>query len=77
MGILKEAVESKKFDIRVMERNIERGLISPTEAEKFVKDLPDDSGNADWLNVEELAGDFSSGGSGSNGSSPVQEPSNL
>jgi len=55
MTLLHEAVESKKQDVRVVQRNIDRGLIKVDDVDKTVKSLPDDSANAEWSNTDELA----------------------
>jgi hypothetical protein len=57
MTLLHEAVDSKRFDVRVIERNVERGLLSPKEVEKSIKDLADDSENAEYVSIESLAND--------------------
>ncbi len=57
MTLLKNATEAKKFDTRVMERNIARGFTKPEDLEKFVKDLSDDSENADYISIESIAED--------------------
>ncbi len=55
MALLHEAFESKKFDVRVVERNVQRGLVSAEDAAKALAALPDDSENAEYVNVEILA----------------------
>lgn len=60
MTLLHEAFESKKFDTRVVERNIDRGLIQSKDHEKFVKELPDDSANADYISIETIMGEAQS-----------------
>jgi hypothetical protein len=55
MTLLHEAVESKKLDVRVVQRNIDRGVIKAEDAEKSAKGLPDDAANAEWSNIDELA----------------------
>ena len=57
MTLLNEAVDSKKLDVRVVERNIQRGFVKPEEHTKFVSGLPDDTENAEYVNVETLADD--------------------
>lgn len=57
MTLLKDATEAKKFDTRVMERNIQRGQTKAEDLEKFIKDLPDDSANADYISLDTLAED--------------------
>jgi hypothetical protein len=64
MTLLHEAVNAKKFDVRVVERNVQRGFIRAEDADKAAKDLPDDGDNAEWVNIETLAQDES----GTNGS---------
>jgi hypothetical protein len=55
MTLLHEAVDSKKFDVRVVERQIQRGQLKAEDHQKAVSQLPDDGGNAEWINVEQLA----------------------
>ena len=55
MTLLHDAVNQKKFDTRVLERNVSRGVIRAEDAEKAAKDLPDDSANADWISIQSLA----------------------
>lgn len=55
MALLHEAIDEKRYDIRVVERNVDRGVIKSEEADKVSKALPDDSENAGWTNIEELA----------------------
>jgi hypothetical protein len=55
MALLHEAVEEKKLDVRVVERNITRGSVSAEEAKKAQSQLPDDSENASWVNVDRIA----------------------
>ena len=54
MALLNEALQDKKFDVRVLEKNLSRGVIQDDEAQKLLKQLPDDSANAEWVNIEEL-----------------------
>jgi len=55
MTLLFEAVEQKKLDTRVVERNMQRGVVSASDVEKATKNLPDDAENADWVTLEALA----------------------
>jgi hypothetical protein len=61
MTLLHEAVDQKKFDVRVAERNIQRGLLRPEDLERSLKDLPDDAANADYISIESLAEDLQNG----------------
>lgn len=37
--------QEKSFDIRIVSKNLRRGTVSKQDYEKFLKSLPDDSGN--------------------------------
>ncbi len=54
MTLLHEAVDEKKFDTRMIERNLTRGVITADEADKVSKKLADDSENAAWTSLESL-----------------------
>lgn len=55
MALLHESTEDKKMDTRVVERNINKGAVSPAELAKSLSSLPDDSANAEYTNIELLA----------------------
>lgn len=59
MALLHNSVNSKKFDTRMVERNVSRGVIAPQEVSEYVKSLPDDAENSDWVSLDELAADSS------------------
>jgi hypothetical protein len=65
MALLDEAVESKKFDTRVVERNVQRGVVRPEDVQKSLSSLPDDAENATYVNIESLAADGSEDANGS------------
>ena len=44
--LLDEAVLDKKFDSRLLERNVERGVLKREELDKVSAELPDDAANA-------------------------------
>lgn len=54
MALLNQAIHEKKLDVRVIEKNLVRGLTSAQEYEKSLKELPDDSANAEWRNVDQI-----------------------
>lgn len=56
MTLLHEATDSKKFDTRMVERNIARNVMSADDLEKQLKKLPDDGDNAEWVSLETIAG---------------------
>jgi hypothetical protein len=43
--LLKDALNVKKFDRRLVDRSLAEGKITKTEHEKMMKELPDDSSN--------------------------------
>ena len=55
MLLLDQALENKKFDTRLVERNIKRGVIQLKDAEQAESALADDAENAEWQNLDELA----------------------
>jgi hypothetical protein len=57
MALLHEAVDEKKFDSRVAQRNIERGLLKPEELKKHVESLPDDASHAVQVDLDNLLAD--------------------
>lgn len=59
MTLLLDATEAKKFDSRIVERNILRGSAKQEDYDKFVKDLPDESENAETISIEALIADNS------------------
>ena len=61
MTLLHEAVDEKKLDVRLVERNLNRGSVTADEFEKAVKKLPDDIENAEYVSIETLANDLSEG----------------
>lgn len=63
MTLLHEAVETKKMDVRMVERNITRGVLSREDFDKATSKLPDDSENAEWTSTETLAADDDDSGS--------------
>lgn len=59
--LLHKAVEDKKFDVRLIERSIERGLLKREDAKQFAERLSDDAENAEWINLEEFLKDSGKG----------------
>lgn len=59
MTLLSESVESKKFDVRVAQRSVERGKLKAEELQKFVETLPDDSANAEYVAIQSFVDDDS------------------
>ena len=57
MTLLFDAIEDKKVDIRNLEKYLVRGTLASDDYQKFLKQLPDDTGNADWISIDSLTGD--------------------
>ncbi len=55
MSLLKDATEEKKFDIRSVEKNIMRNMITDAEFKKTTEVLPDDAENAEYVAIETLS----------------------
>lgn len=71
MALLNDSVGFKKLDVRMIERNVARGVVSPEEVKKAVEQLPDDSANADWSNIDVLMHDTDE--SETNGRAPLHQ----
>jgi hypothetical protein len=54
MSLLHDGILEKKYDVRVIEKNLTRGVVSDQEVKKFVEQLPDDSENAVYINLDEI-----------------------
>jgi hypothetical protein len=69
MTLLHESVDFKKLDVRMIERNVARGVISAEDVQKAASKLPDDAENAEWVSIESIEGegDDSEGGDLPNG----------
>ncbi len=57
MPLLKDCVDQKKFDVRLVEKNVARGFIEIKDVDVIMNGLPDDLELAQWVNTDELAGD--------------------
>jgi hypothetical protein len=55
MSLLHEAIHEKKFDVRMLERNLVRNVVTDKEAKTFLESLPDDSENAAYTSLDELS----------------------
>ena len=59
MVLLHDAVNAKKLDVRLVERNVNRGSVTNDELNKSVSSLPDDSENADYVAIDSFKDDDS------------------
>lgn len=65
MTLLHESLENKKFDTRIVEKNITRKVVDQKEYSKFVKELKDVESNAERVSMDEFTGKESPRGSDS------------
>jgi hypothetical protein len=54
MSLLHDSIQEKKFDVRMLDKNLVRNVITDKDLKTHLEQLPDDSANADFLNIEEL-----------------------
>ncbi|MCM0606722.1 MAG: hypothetical protein KA715_11575 [Xanthomonadaceae bacterium] len=47
--LLSQAIEAKKFDTRIYERNVRREKVSQAEVDAMVKALEDSEANAEYI----------------------------
>lgn len=55
MSLLHDSIINKKFDVRMLEKNLTRGVISDKEVKSHFEQLPDDAENAEFINLDEVA----------------------
>jgi hypothetical protein len=72
MVLLSDAVQFKKFDTRLVERSLSKGVLSSSELEVAVQQLPDDSENAIWVSVDSFQQDGAESEKYTSSSSPSQ-----
>lgn len=54
MALLSEAIKEKEFDVRMVQRGLNKGLLLQDDVQKHLKKLSDENANADYVNVDEL-----------------------
>ncbi len=54
MSLLHESIDKKKFDTRVLDKNLVRAVITDAEYKQFVAKLPDDAENVQYVGIEEI-----------------------
>lgn len=54
-SLLKDGIDEKKFDVRMIEKNIFRNVITEKEVKQVVETLPDDSENAAFISLDDIA----------------------
>ena len=51
--MVSKKVDEHQFDLRVVERRLAKGQLDPKEYDAFLKSLPDDEANGEWIEVYE------------------------
>jgi hypothetical protein len=54
MALLHDSVKFKKLDVRLVERNISRGVLTQDEYNEAVVAMLDDAENAEWVSLDSL-----------------------
>lgn len=55
MSLLHEAIQEKKLDVRMLEKNLVRNVVTDKEVKQAMQSLPDDSENAAYISLDEVA----------------------
>jgi len=55
---MSEKNKSHYFDSRIVDRYVAKGVISKKEHEDYIKNLPDDTSRADWVQLDAFDADF-------------------
>jgi hypothetical protein len=55
MSLLHEAILDKKFDTRMLEKNLVRNVVTDKEVKAKLESLPDDGENAIYINLDDVA----------------------
>jgi hypothetical protein len=54
MSLLHDSIQEKKFDVRMLDKNLVRNVVSDKDVKSHLEQLPDDAENADYINIEEI-----------------------
>lgn len=54
MSLLHDSIQEKKFDVRMLDKNLVRNVIGDKDVKAHLEQLPDDSENAAYISIEEL-----------------------
>jgi hypothetical protein len=54
MSLLHDSIQEKKFDVRMLDKNLVRNVVADKEVKAHLEQLPDDSENAAYVSIEEL-----------------------
>ena len=54
MSLLHEAIQEKKFDTRMVEKNLVRNVVTDKDYRAQIEALPDDAENSHYINLDDL-----------------------
>jgi hypothetical protein len=54
MSLLHDSIQEKKFDVRMLDKNLVRNVITDKDVKTHLEQLPDDAENASFITAEEL-----------------------
>ncbi len=54
MSLLHDSIQEKKFDVRMLDKNLVRNVVADKDVKAHLEQLPDDSENAEYISIEEL-----------------------
>ena len=54
MSLLHESIQDKKFDTRMIEKNLNRGQATDKDLKTHIEALPDDTENALYTSLDDL-----------------------
>jgi hypothetical protein len=52
MALLSHAIKEKEFDVRMVQRGLNKGLVLFDDIDKHLKKLPDEGENADYVDLD-------------------------
>ena len=55
MSILHDAINSKKFDVRMLDKNLTRNVVTDKEAKAVIEALADDADNAEYVSLDDIS----------------------
>ena len=55
MSLLHDSIINKKFDVRMLEKNLVRNVVTDKEVKTHLEALPDDAENAEFISLDEIS----------------------
>ena len=54
MSLLHDSIQEKKFDVRMLDKNLVRNVVADKDVKAYLEQLPDDSENAEYISIDNL-----------------------